>query len=306
MQKININREWLIQQLEIKSVKEISQELNINPYTLRRKIKEHGILCYKTKGKKKVLPNKQKLEEELKKYSIKELAKKYKISITSFRKHVKEIGIIRSRHAHLINEDFFKKITKESAYILGFIFADGSINTSLHHNQLNIELNKKDIEVLEFIRSNIQSSIKIYKYKRKHKKTKKYYFSVKVCFSSKEIVKDLIKLGCCPNKTHKEIKVPCIPKEFYKDFIRGVFDGDGSVYITKNKDKTGCYICCSSISFLKDIQNILGFGNIDEKANPPRLSFYSKKDKISFFNYIYSHGFYLKRKFNKFKEVLSK
>lgn len=306
MQKINIDKDWLIQQLETKSVKELSQELNVNPYTLRKKIKEYGILSYRTKGKKKVLPNKQEIERELKTYSVKELAEKYKISIENLRVYMRKIGIKRSRHSHLINEDFFKKMTNESAYILGFVFADGSINTSLHHNQLSIELNKKDVEILEFIRNNIQPSIKIHTYKRKHKKTKKHYFSIKVCFSSKEIVKDLIELGCCPNKTYQEIRIPDMPKELYRSFIRGVFDGDGSVYITKKKNKTGCYICCSSISFLKDIQNILGFGDIDETENPARIYFHNKEDKTRFFNYIYNNGFYLKRKFDKFKEVLNK
>lgn len=306
MKKININKDWLVQELEIKTVKEIARDLKISPYTLRRKIKEYGILSYRTKNKQISLPTKNILEEELKKYSIKELSKKYNVCIEYFRIYIKNLGIKRSRHAHLINHDYFKTISKNSAYILGFLFADGSINKNKIHNYLKIELNTKDVEVLEFIKNEIQPSLKIKHCKRKHKKTKKIYESAILSISSNILTNDLISLGCVPNKTKEEIAVPDIPKEFYPDFIRGVFDGDGSIYITKDEKKYGCYICCSSISFLREIQFIIGFGKISVSDWPFRINFCSKKDIQSFFNYIYNNEFCLKRKFEKFKTILIK
>lgn len=191
-----------------------------------------------------------------------------------------------------------------TTFILGFIFADGSINTSLHHNQINIQINPKDIEVLEFIKSKIQPSSNILQYEKFCKNTNKNYAVARISFSSKKIVKDLINLGCVPGKTYKEIRVPNIPIEFYRDFIRGVFDGDGSIYISKKSStKVGCFICCSSVSFLKDIKNIIGFGNINENESPARLSFYKKNNIQLFFDYMYNGNFCLIRKFKKFKEA---
>ena len=56
----------------------------------------------------------------------------------------------------------------------------------------------------------------------------------KLYFYSKEIKQDLQKFGIVPNKTYSEDY--CFPhllrEEFYLDYIRGLFDGDGSVKIT--------------------------------------------------------------------------
>lgn len=306
MKKINIDKQWLINELETKTVTEIAKKLKITAYTLRRKIKENNITEYKTKGKSIIFPNKQILENELKLKSVKELAKKYNVCVEYFRQYIRKIGIKRSRHEHLINEDFFKNINSDSAYILGFLFADGSINTSLHHNQLCIQINKNDIEIINFIKEKIQPSSKIYIYDRINKKTKNQYSVAHVTFSSKKLIKDLTDMGCVKNKTYKEIKVPNISQEFYADFIRGVFDGDGSIYITKDNKKFGCYICCSSISFIKDLQSMLGFGKINTKDYPFRITFNNKKDIKKFFDYIYNGNFYLIRKFKKFKEVFKK
>ena len=307
MKKINIDKNWLIEQLKIKTVVQIAKDLNINPYTIRKRIKEYNIDNYKTKGKRFALPNKEVLEKELQIFSMYDLSLKYGIGIVNFRKYIKKIGIKRPRHGHLINYNYFKTISKNSAYILGFLFADGCINKNKIHNYLVVELNPKDIEILEFIKKEIQPNLKIKFYTKINKKRKKIYHSAGLHFSSSDLVEDLINFGCVPNKTKKEIRIPNIPQEFYKDFIRGYFDGDGSINISNN-GKYGCYMCCSSISFLKDVQNILGFGIISKSNNPFRINFYSKKDLELFFDYIYNDEdiFYLKRKFEKFKEVLQK
>jgi len=248
---------------------------------------------------------KELLITELKTKTPQDIAIKYKYHVDTVRAKIRKFNILRSRHAHLINNDFFKIINCDSAYILGFLFADGSINTSLHHNQINVQLNKKDIEVLNFIKEKIQPTSNVHIYDRIDKRTKKKFKIAFVSFSSKEIVKDLINLGCIPNKTYKEIRVPHIPEQFYPDFIRGVFDGDGSVYFLKKRNARSS-ICCSSLPFIKDLQNIIGFGKICISSNPYKLQFYSKKDIQNFYHYMYNGNFCLKRKFEKFNEVIKK
>ena len=44
--------------------------------------------------------------------------------------------------------------------------------------------------------------------------------------NSGEMVEDLIKQGCIQRKTFT-IDYPKISEKFYKDFIRGYYDGDG-------------------------------------------------------------------------------
>ena len=182
------------------------------------------------------------------KYTIRFLSEKF--SITPYRignvlkKHgipIKRINLLNNE----INEDYFKEInTEEKAYILGFIFADGSI----HKNQLSIEINIKDIEILEKIKQELRLNSKIYYRKRKT--------SELVCLSlhSQKIIDDLSKYGIIPDKTHVTNHLPIIDKAFLPHFLRGLIDGDG--WITQDKD--GYFhigFCNNSQQVCQDFQN---------------------------------------------------
>jgi hypothetical protein len=59
----------------------------------------------------------------------------------------------------------------------------------------------------------------------------KRYNNFRIQITNNKICEDLRKLGFNPKR---EILFPsCIPEKFYPDFIRGFFDGDGSIYIYK-------------------------------------------------------------------------
>ena len=49
-------------------------------------------------------------------------------------------------------------------------------------------------------------------------------------FGSKEMFHDLVDLGLKPNKTTR-MNLPKIPQKYFRDFVRGYFDGDGSVWL---------------------------------------------------------------------------
>ena len=72
--------------------------------------------------------------------------------------------------------------------------------------------------------------------------------------NSKMIFEDLLALGGSPNKS-KSIRMPKVPKEFIGDFIRGLFDGDGSISINKKcKTTKSAYICSGNIDFIYDLK----------------------------------------------------
>jgi hypothetical protein len=50
--------------------------------------------------------------------------------------------------------------------------------------------------------------------------------------NNKELHNDLIKLGCFPRKSTK-LPFPVIPQRYLSHFIRGYFDGDGSIHFNK-------------------------------------------------------------------------
>lgn len=122
------------------------------------------------------------------------------------------------------NRNIFSQIdSEEKAYWLGFIVADGYLNTDKH--MLRIKLGNKDkdhlLKFIKFIGGNeemLKSEI--------HSETGNENFYVSLY--SKEIMNDLLNLGIEQAKSGKE-KVCDIKEDYYRDFIRGLWDGDGFI-----------------------------------------------------------------------------
>jgi len=97
-----------------------------------------------------------------------------------------------------VNEKFFDNIdTEEKAYILGFIYADGNIDQP-PNNKLNINLQEKDIHILEDIRRIMEFDgiIGIYDTKKTHimgKKLKSVQRTARMCISHNGIYNGLLK-----------------------------------------------------------------------------------------------------------------
>ena len=150
---------------------------------------------------------------------------------------------------YTLDEDAFEKIdTGEKAYWLGFISADGLIDTSVAY-KLVINLQLSDIDHLYKFRDFLNANVPIKSYP--HYKSSRA--TIRIC--RKKIVSDLAKFGVTANKTHK-MCIPDMPEEFLSDFIRGVFDGDGSLL----KSRVGnlrFMLYSSNRHFLTGIQEIL-------------------------------------------------
>lgn len=147
-------------------------------------------------------------------------------------------NLIRHKKSKLtLNENFFDCIdTEEKAYILGFIAADGSITKY----SLRIELQERDKNILEKIKTALNSNATI---KISYKETsigEKAYCRVHFC--SKKLILALNKLNIFQNKT-QNLQMPNIPDHLFRHFSRGLFDGDGSLSITKSTDKPNYYSC---------------------------------------------------------------
>jgi intein-encoded DNA endonuclease-like protein len=153
-----------------------------------------------------------------------------------------------------INQNFFKIWLPEMAYILGFIVADGCIiKRKDRKDSYILNITSKDIEILEKIKTAIQSEYQIGK---KYNSLGLPYGQIQICNNT--ICKDLIRLGINPQKTYN-IKPLNIPQKHFPDFVRGFFDGDGTVYIYNvNKTpqiKSG--FVCASLDFLDDFNKKL-------------------------------------------------
>ena len=125
-----------------------------------------------------------------------------------------------------LNERYFRTISLQSqAYILGFIWADGTVNP---RTGLRIMIQERDINILEYIRQELKSNAPI---KIRTIRGMRYAdFSV----NRKAMNEDLYALGLASNKSKDNAAIPNIPSNLLPSFIRGLFDGDGSIW---KKDK---------------------------------------------------------------------
>ena len=127
-----------------------------------------------------------------------------------------------------IDVDFFAKIdSEEKAYVLGFMYADGYISGKY----FGFKQSAKDKEILEKIRIALKSKHKIGEYINKNGYGQgKAYCSLII--SNEKMVSDLQSLGVVFNKS-KILQFPNqeqVPSHLLRHFIRGYFDGDGSIY----------------------------------------------------------------------------
>lgn len=122
-----------------------------------------------------------------------------------------------------VNHSFFKEINTEAkAYFLGFLMADGNI----HSNKMCLAIHEQDEHILHEFKKSMDSEHKIHKHRENQ---------VRLYIRSTRICNDLINLGCTRKKSLTlELKDNIIPDNLFHHFVRGYFDGDGSISYSKN------------------------------------------------------------------------
>jgi len=173
-----------------------------------------------------------------KNWSQQKIANKYNVTQNCIMKILKK-NRIKCRPTKVsiqFNEYFFDSIDTEiKAYWLGFITADGCIQiVEKRQNMLTIALSYKDSSHLNNFIKDINSKHNLYRYKSKDSNGH-YHDTVRITLSSDHLIKSLLKLNIGPRKTNT-ISFPSVKKPLLNHFMRGYFDGDGSVYL-KSPDK---------------------------------------------------------------------
>jgi hypothetical protein len=239
------------------------------------------------------------------------LSQKYNYSKTSILRLLKRNNIsIRDNNFYKTNKHnlhYFDKIdTSDKSYWLGFLYADGCISK----NTISIKLSEKDISHLLKFKNSLDSENKIFVGTNKNGYGKGNSFC-QFAITNKELAETLISYGVFRNKS-KTLEYPNIDEIFFKDFIRGYFDGDGSVYYYIGKKYNYIY---SSISFtgtknlLEWILKVIPIQTNCKIHKYKNKNIYDLKiggtNKVKeFYNYIYENSeLYLDRKKNKFEEI---
>lgn len=201
------------------------------------------------------------------------------------------------------------------AYVLGFIFADGSVVTNKRGGKY-LEFASTDLELVEKLKKMIGSSHKIGIYRSKYKHHKIRYT---LQIGSSTWAAALKKFGIVQRKS-LIIGWPKVPKTHLGSFVRGYFDGDGCIsfgnYKRKNRLTKLLLITTrftsGSKKFLRGlwgaIKPIVTGGYLYQKQRSGHELVFAAKDSLALFRLMYhnvSSDAFLERKFNKFKQAFA-
>lgn len=226
-----------------------------------------------------------------------------------------DLKIVRSRHKiDNFNWNGSSINNEIEAYIVGLLMSDGYVLIS--NGMVGIRLTEKggEFDLLTKINNYLLKVPKELKINKKNVVNYKVY--------SYEFMSNIISLGIVPNKTYSNLHIPKMDESLIRHFIRGYFDGDGSIFYDRKWLK--CNICSISETILLEIQhflfqnNIESTINVEKRANKQiitpqntiitnakdmyRLYIRKQKEIKKFKVFLYKDStIYLKRKFDKFE-----
>lgn len=196
----------------------LKNEYGIDQGTVYNLLREHGLTAKQKQRLRESLSPQEKMQirEDYKSGVTRSaIVEKYQITETTLyrilRKNNDSLRVVRRN----VNHSFFSEVDALRAYWIGFIAADGYVYKG---KNLKVELAEKDKAHLEALRDLLTDSPL---YCRAAKKTLGLYIA------SPQIVGDLLKYGIHQAKS-ATLRLPLdIPEEFFFDWLRGYYDGNG-------------------------------------------------------------------------------
>ena len=289
------------------SAEKVGKQLKISPSTVVRHLKKlgydfsmyqkHSLISY---------------EEGLQKFpqeglSLAKFCSKYQLSAAHFGRFLRKNGIHipNLQNEVKFNDCIFDVIdTEEKAYWLGFMYADGNIDST--KKVIAVNLSEKDSDHLEKFKKFLNYSHELmHVFDGKHHKCR-------LSVTNHHMWDTLNSYGCTPKKS-LTIKFPSEDifkdKSLIKHFIRGYWDGDGTL-TWRNKEHTRAEMgALGTENFLNTMQKYLpiGFRKIQTKHPDGALECksYQVEDaiafKLAFFLYE-GATVYMNRKYDVFKK----
>lgn len=147
-----------------------------------------------------------------------------------------------------INLSFFSEWNEESLYVLGYIYANGSISRKNRTHELTISGN--EYELLEQVNKAMGSNYPI------HSKGSTYNIKI----GNREFLDIVESLGIISNNKLPNLKYPnFLAKNFNSEterhFLRGYIDGKASFYVDERRNKIYLTIGSVNREFLEEIRD---------------------------------------------------
>jgi intein-encoded DNA endonuclease-like protein len=289
------------------SAYQISKDLNIPLTSLARKLKKLE-LDISHRSKIRDDPMKNHVEEVIELYlsgiNEAEISRKFHCDNSTVCRILKKYNI-DTGYPYTVDNTFFDKIdTQEKAYVLGYFTADGC-----NHKNNTISFASIDLELLEKVKSIMKYNGPIYR-EEAPKKFPHRQGIYKLYISSRNISEKLSLIGGCGQRKSFTTFFPpedLLPKHLVCHYIRGLFDGDGSIYLSNQKRYY--IVFAGTYSLLFPIQNIIKIelnidGGLYPEGNIHVLKYQSTQKSIILGDWMYTDAsVYLDRKYKLYLEL---
>lgn len=192
--------------------------------------------------------------------SLNSLQVKYACTRPTLSKYLKKAGVeVKSNnYRYSYNAELFKCVDSEQqAYWLGFLYADGYVQK---RKRIELSLAIKDVKHLKKYRDFVCPELPIET--RKMTARGRQYLCVRVIVFNKFLHASIVSLGCT-NAKSKTLVFPNtsqVPENLLNHFIRGYFDGDGSVNL--DVVRNNLHVSIAGTEKFLEALNIVLFQNI--------------------------------------------
>jgi hypothetical protein len=245
-----LTRECLIEEYwkKQKSLNDIAKECSCTRQYVYKKLKQYNLPIRSKKSARSLALERGKLDFNI----------------------VDEDGIINLIKLQKIdvNEDFFSAWSNEMAWVLGLIFSDGN----LHDSEPRLHITQKEPELLEKVKSLMNCNAKLIHSPKKIYKSGVSGETYTLQIFNQKIFDALTQIGLTPDKS-LTVNFPDIPAECIRYFIRGCWDGDGSVFIDNQSGYIRASYISGSLNFIKGMLNEL------ERAGFPKRTIHKTRSK---------------------------
>ncbi len=179
------------------------------------------------------------------------------------------------------------------AYILGIIASDGNISPDLRH----VNITTKDLELVVLAKQLLNIKNKIGRKGRGGTNEKRYFV---LQFGDVHFIAFLKQIGITSKKS-KTIGKVLVNRRYFRDFLRGIIDGDGCVdsytHLQTKLPQTRVRIASASQGFIDWLQHSIlihcrteGGWVYYQKRSSVKMLTYAKRDSVLILKHVYYPG----------------
>ena len=211
-----------------------------------------------------------------------------------------------------LNENFFEVIdSPEKAYFLGLMYTDGSTRIVKNNSkQIRISLQLRDKTIIEKFKKILNADVDLIYDKRPNQEM------VGFEITNAKLFDDLYSHGIIPNKTYKSKNLPLINNEYLIDFLRGLFDGDGTLSYKENYNEASVGFTNYSYEVVLEFQQYIDklinktksnkiHHSVDNNSSKYTCAWRGFRQVLKILSLLYDNSnIYLQRKYDKYQALL--